>query len=41
VGKFFKTAHEAGKLITNIILDEKNHNGEVINYDGNIADYNQ
>jgi NAD(P)-dependent dehydrogenase (short-subunit alcohol dehydrogenase family) len=39
-GKYFKTAEEAGKLITGIILDGKNHNGEVINHNSAVADYN-
>jgi NAD(P)-dependent dehydrogenase (short-subunit alcohol dehydrogenase family) len=38
-GKAFKTAEEAGKLITGIILDGKNHNGEVINFNGAVANY--
>jgi NAD(P)-dependent dehydrogenase (short-subunit alcohol dehydrogenase family) len=29
-GEHFKTAEEAGKLITGIIFDGKNHNGEII-----------
>ncbi|OOM77637.1 SDR family NAD(P)-dependent oxidoreductase [Clostridium sp. BL-8] len=39
-GPHMKTAEEAGKLITDIILDGKNHNGEIINYNGAVADYN-
>jgi NAD(P)-dependent dehydrogenase (short-subunit alcohol dehydrogenase family) len=39
-GEHFKTAEEAGKLIAGIILDGKNHNGEVINENGAVADYN-
>ena len=39
-GRFMKTPQEAGKLIADIILDGKNHNGEVINYNGAVADYN-
>jgi NAD(P)-dependent dehydrogenase (short-subunit alcohol dehydrogenase family) len=39
-GEHFKTAEEAGKLIAGIILDGKNHNGEVINENGTVADYN-
>jgi hypothetical protein len=39
-GERFKTAEEAGKLIVGVILDGKNHNGEVINENGAIADYN-
>jgi NAD(P)-dependent dehydrogenase (short-subunit alcohol dehydrogenase family) len=38
-GKYFKTAEEAGKLITGIIFDGKNHNGEVINYNSAVANY--
>jgi NAD(P)-dependent dehydrogenase (short-subunit alcohol dehydrogenase family) len=38
--KNHKTAEESGKLITDIILDGKNHNGEVINNNGAVADYN-
>jgi NAD(P)-dependent dehydrogenase (short-subunit alcohol dehydrogenase family) len=38
-GKYFKTAEEAGKLITGIILDGKNHNGEIINHNSAVADY--
>jgi NAD(P)-dependent dehydrogenase (short-subunit alcohol dehydrogenase family) len=40
-GSHVKTAEEAGRLITGIILDGKNHNGEVINYNGAVADYNR
>jgi NAD(P)-dependent dehydrogenase (short-subunit alcohol dehydrogenase family) len=39
-GKYFQTAEESGKLITSIIFDGKNHNGEVINHNGAVADYN-
>jgi NAD(P)-dependent dehydrogenase (short-subunit alcohol dehydrogenase family) len=39
-GEMFQTAQEAGQLITNIILDGKNHNGEVINKNGAVADFN-
>ena len=39
-GPHMKTAQEAGKLIADIILDGKNHNGEIINYNGAVADYN-
>jgi hypothetical protein len=39
-GEHVKTAEEAGRLITDIILDGKNHNGEVINYNGAAMDYN-
>ncbi|WP_430536132.1 SDR family NAD(P)-dependent oxidoreductase [Listeria rocourtiae] len=37
---FMKTVPEAGKLITDIIFDGKNHNSEIINFNGNVADYN-
>ncbi|MDR3300373.1 MAG: SDR family NAD(P)-dependent oxidoreductase [Candidatus Accumulibacter sp.] len=40
-GKNFKTTGEAGQLIAGIILDGKNHNGEVVNHDGQTADYNR
>ena len=39
-GPHMQTAREAGKLITDIILDGKNHNGEVILKGGAVADYN-
>jgi NAD(P)-dependent dehydrogenase (short-subunit alcohol dehydrogenase family) len=39
-GEHYKTAEEAGKLIASLILDGKNHNGEVINHTGVIAEYN-
>ncbi|MDR1159197.1 MAG: SDR family NAD(P)-dependent oxidoreductase [Syntrophomonadaceae bacterium] len=39
-GEHAKTAEEAGKLIVGFILDGKNHNGEVINYNGAAVDYN-
>jgi NAD(P)-dependent dehydrogenase (short-subunit alcohol dehydrogenase family) len=39
-GERFKTAEEAGKMIADIILDGKNHNGEIINENGTLADYN-
>ena len=39
-GPHMKTAREAGKLITDIILDGKNHNGQVINHNGAVVDYN-
>jgi NAD(P)-dependent dehydrogenase (short-subunit alcohol dehydrogenase family) len=39
-GPGFKTAEEAGKLIAGIILDGKNHNGEIITENGALADYN-
>ncbi|MDR1222467.1 MAG: hypothetical protein LBL07_06260 [Tannerella sp.] len=39
-GEFVKTAEEAGRLIAGFILDGKNHNGELINSNGAIVDYN-
>jgi NAD(P)-dependent dehydrogenase (short-subunit alcohol dehydrogenase family) len=39
-GAHMQTAEQAGKLITGIILDGKNHNGEVILRNGAAADYN-
>ena len=39
-GERFKTADEAGKLIVGIMLDGNNHNGEIINENGAVADYN-
>jgi hypothetical protein len=39
-GEHVKTAEEAGRLITDLIFDGKNHNGEVINYNGAAVDYN-
>ncbi|MDR1193006.1 MAG: SDR family NAD(P)-dependent oxidoreductase [Peptococcaceae bacterium] len=39
-GKSVKTAEAAGKLIAGFILDGKNHNGELINENGAVADYN-
>jgi NAD(P)-dependent dehydrogenase (short-subunit alcohol dehydrogenase family) len=39
-GPHFKTAEETGRLITGIILDGKNHNGEVVDHNGAAADYN-
>ena len=41
VGPHMQTAPEAGKLITDIILDGKNHNGEIILKGGATADYNR
>jgi len=40
-GPHMQTAEEAGKLITGIILDGKNHNGEVMLRNGAAADYNR
>jgi NAD(P)-dependent dehydrogenase (short-subunit alcohol dehydrogenase family) len=39
-GNHVKTAEEAGKLIADFIFDGKNHNGELINTNGALADYN-
>jgi NAD(P)-dependent dehydrogenase (short-subunit alcohol dehydrogenase family) len=39
-GERVKTAEEAGRLIVGFIFDGQNHNGEVINYNGAVADYN-
>jgi len=39
-GPYMQTAQQAGRLITDIILDGKNHNGEVMLRNGAIADYN-
>ncbi|MDR1238953.1 MAG: SDR family NAD(P)-dependent oxidoreductase [Treponema sp.] len=39
-GEYVKTAEESGRLITGIILDGKNHNGELMNTNGAIVDYN-
>ena len=40
-GPHMQTAEEAGRLIAGIILDGKNHNGEVLLHNGPVADYNQ
>jgi len=40
MGPHMQTAREAGKLIADIILDGKNHNGEIILKGGAVADYN-
>ena len=40
VGPNMQTAQEAGRLITGIILDGKNHNGEVLLRNGAAANYN-
>ncbi|MDR1204176.1 MAG: SDR family NAD(P)-dependent oxidoreductase [Peptococcaceae bacterium] len=40
-GEHVKTAEESGILIVGFILDGKNHNGEVINTNGAVADYNR
>jgi len=40
-GPHMQTAEEAGKLITGIILDGKNHNGQVMLRGGAVADYNR
>jgi NAD(P)-dependent dehydrogenase (short-subunit alcohol dehydrogenase family) len=39
-GEYVQTAGEAGRLITGLILDGKNHNGEVMSTTGAIVDYN-
>lgn len=39
-GPHMQTAEEAGKIIAGIILDGKNHNGEVLLHGGAVADYN-
>jgi NAD(P)-dependent dehydrogenase (short-subunit alcohol dehydrogenase family) len=39
-GEYVKTAEEVGKLIAGFILDGKNHNGELMNTNGAIVDYN-
>ena len=40
-GPHMQTVQQAGKLITDIILDGKNHNGEVLLRTGAAADYNK
>ena len=40
-GPHMQTAEQAGKLITDIILDGRNHNGEIILKGGAVADYNR
>jgi len=39
-GPHMQTADAAGKVITDIIFDGKGHNGQVVNYNGAVADYN-
>jgi NAD(P)-dependent dehydrogenase (short-subunit alcohol dehydrogenase family) len=39
-GDFVKTAEQAAKLIVDFTRDGVNHNGHVINFDGNLANYN-
>jgi len=39
-GPYMQTPQEAGRLITDIIFDGKDHNGEVILHNGAVADYN-
>jgi NAD(P)-dependent dehydrogenase (short-subunit alcohol dehydrogenase family) len=39
-GEHVKTAEETGRLIAGFILDGKNHNGELINNNGAVVDYN-
>ncbi|MFE7084084.1 SDR family NAD(P)-dependent oxidoreductase [Priestia megaterium] len=38
-GDFVKTPDEAAELIVSFVLDDENHNGQVINYDGTLANY--
>jgi hypothetical protein len=38
-GDFVKTTEQAAKLIVDFTRDGVNHNGQVINFDGNLADY--
>lgn len=38
-GDFVKTSAQAAELIVNFVLDDENHNGQVINYDGTLAVY--
>ncbi|OKP87922.1 short-chain dehydrogenase [Paenibacillus sp. P3E] len=38
-GDFVKTTAQAAEFILSFVLDDKNHNGEVINYDGTLAVY--
>ena len=38
-GDFVKTSDEAGELIAGFATDGENHNGQVINFDGTVADY--
>ncbi|ALP36995.1 short-chain dehydrogenase [Paenibacillus sp. IHB B 3084] len=38
-GDFVKTPVQAAELIVSFVLDDENHNGQVINYDGTLAEY--
>ncbi|OKP77636.1 short-chain dehydrogenase [Paenibacillus helianthi] len=38
-GDFVKTTAQAAEFILTFVLDDKNHNGQVINYDGTLAVY--
>lgn len=38
-GDFVKTPAQAAELIVSFVLDDENHNGQVINYDGTLAEY--
>ncbi|MBY0118615.1 SDR family NAD(P)-dependent oxidoreductase [Paenibacillus xylanexedens] len=38
-GDYVKTPVQAAELIVNFVLDEENHNGQVINYDGTLSVY--
>lgn len=38
-GDFVKTTAQAAELIVNFVLDDANHNGQIINYDGTLAVY--
>ncbi|MEO2204846.1 SDR family NAD(P)-dependent oxidoreductase [Paenibacillus pabuli] len=38
-GDFVKTPVQAAELIVNFVLDDENHNGQVINYDGTLSVY--
>ncbi|MMZ68420.1 hypothetical protein D1872_311060 [compost metagenome] len=38
-GDFVKTPAQAAELIVNFVLDDENHNGQVINDDGTLSVY--
>ncbi|MEK4661109.1 SDR family NAD(P)-dependent oxidoreductase [Priestia sp. FSL H7-0729] len=38
-GDFVKTPAQAAQLILSFVLDNENHNGQIINYDGTLAVY--
>ncbi|ODP28392.1 (+)-neomenthol dehydrogenase [Paenibacillus nuruki] len=38
-GDFVKTTAQAAEIIVNYVLDDENHNGQVINYDGTLSVY--